>query len=282
MIFLIIPVLLSLGILLFLRQKVLTHRPASYPYAETVGGAAPGKKRVVCFGDSNTHGVVSFDWVKVLEEQLAGFEVFNAGINSDLTFSLLRRVKDVIAARPDFITVLIGTNDVNAASYDYAERHYRSKKRLIAGEVPDISSFEKNYNQLIRILSEETGAKIALMSLPLMGEDLNNRTNSMADEYSELIREIAVSNHLVYLPVREQQKAWLGQHPSRAKYPFEKYSFLLLRSVLLRYLLGRTWNSISAGVGNELSPDFMHQNETAGQMILDQVKKWIEDESSGK
>jgi hypothetical protein len=54
---------------------------------------APGKRRVICAGDSLTHGVVSFDYVGALRKRLGTeTEVLNAGLNGDLAFNLGERL----------------------------------------------------------------------------------------------------------------------------------------------------------------------------------------------
>ena len=42
------------------------------------------------------------------------FRFLNHGVNGDLAWNGLQRLDRVIAERPDFVTILIGTNDVNA------------------------------------------------------------------------------------------------------------------------------------------------------------------------
>ena len=73
-------------------------------------------KTVVCFGASLTAGTVSFNYLDLLAARpsLAGFRFINHGVNGDLAWNGLERLDRVIAERPDFVTILIGTNDVNA------------------------------------------------------------------------------------------------------------------------------------------------------------------------
>jgi lysophospholipase L1-like esterase len=274
---LIIFIVLLLGSL-FVFRLMLTHlKPSGYPDSGNISVSDKSKPVLVCFGDSNTHGNVSYNWVNKVRKESPGVNVFNAGVNSDLTFSLLRRVDDVVLADPDYIAILIGTNDVNAAAYEVSEKRYRSMNRLMKDEKTGTDGFEANLKTIIQILKSRTKAKIALLSLPLMGEDLANKTNTLADEYSAVIMKIATFENLSYIPVREEQKAYLLRNPTKSRYVFEKYPLLLARSVVLHYFFGRSWNKISQDIGNVLSPDFMHQNDTAGKMIADQVIQWIND-----
>ncbi len=73
-------------------------------------------KTVVCFGASLTSGTVSFNYLELLGARptLADFEFINHGVNGDLAWNGLQRLKDIVVEDPDFVIIMIGTNDVNA------------------------------------------------------------------------------------------------------------------------------------------------------------------------
>lgn len=260
----------------WLYRKVSKHIPKNYPNAKNRQQIDASKKVLVCFGDSNTHGNVSYNWVKDLSSQLTDYQVFNAGINSDLTYTLLRRVDDVIACKPDFITILIGTNDVNSTMGKVMEKRYQSLGRINKNTSPNFEDFKQNYVEIIRQLKAKTQAKIAVMSLPLMGEDLAHEANQKADKYSEFVQQLATDEHLIYLPVREKQKEFLQKNPQPLKHTFEETYKLLNYSVISYYLLGKSWDEISAKHGFQLTPDNLHQNSIAGGMIRDLVMASIQ------
>ena len=158
------------GVYVHLRRKVTSHIPNNFPNEENRSLLVKNKKIIVCFGDSNTHGNVSYDWVSDLINDLPNFQTFNAGLNSDLSFSLLKRVEDVIACNPDFITILIGTNDINAAYAKKSLKRYISTGKISKNEIPNLTTFEKNLTKIVEIFQLKTKAKIALMTLPLMGK----------------------------------------------------------------------------------------------------------------
>jgi lysophospholipase L1-like esterase len=258
-----------------LRDKITKHVPATFPISENRVKLTTEKPIVVCFGDSNTHGNVSYDWVADLEKKYPELQFVNAGRNSDLTFTLLKRIDDVIACKPDFVNVLIGTNDLNATFAKSSLKRYQKTGRLVEGEVPSIVSFKRNYEEIVDRLSSETQAKVSLMSLPLMGEDLENEENKSVAAYNSVIKEIADKNGLVYLPLFEQQKSYLGQHPSQTKHRFNNYFYLLNLSAVKHYWFRKSWDEISDSHGNELSPDFLHQNSVSGKMIAALVGGFI-------
>jgi lysophospholipase L1-like esterase len=268
-----ICLLIILGIVyVWIYLKVSKHIPENYPNAKKRQSIDPSKKVLVCFGDSNTHGNVSYNWVDDLSRQLPDYQAFNAGINSDLTYTLLHRINDVIACNPDFISILIGTNDVNSTMHPKMEKRYQSLGRISKDISPNFEDFKKNYVEIIHQLKQKTKAKIAIMSLPVMGEDLAQEANIRADKYSEFIKQLAENEQVVYLPVREGQKKFLLKNPKPLKHSFEETYKLLNYSVMGHYLFGKTWDEMTIKHGFQLTPDNLHQNSIGGGMIRDLVK----------
>jgi len=272
----IICIALILGLIYaWLYRKVSKHIPENYPNPQNRQQIDASKKVLVCVGDSNTHGNVSYNWVNDLSSQLADYHVFNAGINSDLTYTLLQRIDDVIACKPNFITILIGTNDVNSTMGKIMEKRYQDLGRVSKDISPNFEDFKKNYIEIIRQLKTKTQANIAVMSLPVLGEDLAHEANQKADKYSEFVKQLATGEQLIYLPVREKQKVFLQKNPQPLKYKFEEAYKLLNFSAINHYLLGKNWDEISTMHGFQLTPDNLHQNSIAGGMIKDLVKDAI-------
>ena len=267
---------LTLGLIYtWLYRKVSKHIPENYPNPQNRQQIDSSKKVLVCFGDSNTHGNVSYNWVNDLSSQLTDYQVFNAGINSDLTYTLLKRIDDVIACKPNFITILIGTNDVNSTMGKIMEKRYQNLGRVSKDVSPNFKDFKENYIEIIRQLKAKTQAKIAVMSLPVLGEDLAHEANQKADKYSEFVKQLATDEQLIYLPVREKQKDFLQKNPQPLKHTFEEAYKLLNFSVINYYLLGKNWDEISTKHGFQLTPDNIHQNSIAGGIIRDLVKDAI-------
>ncbi|RYU93280.1 SGNH/GDSL hydrolase family protein [Emticicia agri] len=256
-------------------KKITRDRPDSYPTLQNRQKLDASKKTLVCFGDSITHGNVSYNWVSDVGKLLHELQVLNAGINSDLTFSLLKRIDDVIACQPDFITILIGTNDVNATMKKDLEDSYKQTGRIPENIKPDFESFKKNYQEIILRLKQNTHARIALLSLPIIGEDLNHEVNKKADKYSEFIKELAHTQQLTYLPLREKQKAYLLAHVKPLKYTFEETYKLLILSIINHFFLGKDWDYITQKHGYQLTPDNIHLNSISGGMVRELVKNFI-------
>lgn len=259
-----------------LRRFILKRLPSNYPTSANIA-ATKGKKVVVCAGDSNTQGNMGENWLVRVEKQFPQYAFLNAGINADLTHTLLARFDDVIAANPDFVTLLIGTNDINATMSPQKEKRYRQMKKV--AKTPTYKDFRENIIAMIEALKEKTTAKIAIMSLPLMGEDVQHSVNLKADKYSEGIKAIADLYQIDYLPLREKQKAYLQKQPNKPKYQYEDTDKLIYYAVVLRYILFQSFDKISKLFGFQLLTDNLHQNGTSAQMIADLVSAFIQKHS---
>ena len=75
---------------------------------------------IVAFGDSITKGgnVESHEqFTSIAEKELTQaigkqIKIINAGVNADITALALQRIeRDVLAHKPDFVTVMFGVND---------------------------------------------------------------------------------------------------------------------------------------------------------------------------
>lgn len=107
----------------------------------------------------------------------------------DLIKNLL---EPAIAAEPQLITLLIGTNDVHG--------FYGLEK------------FKKNYQYILERLSQATKAKIYAISLPFIGADIffppnNYYFNRQTAEFNKIIKELAAVYGAKYIDIAEPTKA---------------------------------------------------------------------------
>jgi len=265
-------VLLLAAMLLFLLwgEKRLYRPDARYPRPEAV---LSGKTRLVCAGDSITHGNVSASYVELLARRHPGWQVFNAGINSDLAETLLRRLDDVVVVNPDLVTVLIGTNDVNATMSRASLLSYRRHGKT-AG-TPNAGEYCHNLTAIVRRLKTETSARIALLSLPPMSEDLAHEANRRADFYSEIIQEIADAEGVTYLPLRGRMKAELAENPSKPTVKFEETVSTVFFAAVLRHVLGWDYDRIAARYGHRLLTDPLHLNYRGAALVAEVIEAFV-------
>ena len=272
---------MAVGGLFFNRwaERRLLRPDTSYPYP-TLAPAAPGTVRLVCAGDSLTHGNMGAPYLPALATRLGphGVEVYNAGINADLVETLLARLDDVVAARPDFVSILIGTNDINAALSSASLARYASRGKLRGPQPPSPATFRHHLTALVRRLRAETSARVALVSLPPLGEDLAHEVNCRAGAYCAIIREVARAEGAAYLPLREQLVAELRARPGRATADFGRTTALIRLAMLRHYLLGHGWDRIAASHGHRFLTDNLHLNGPAAAILADLVAGWVEGE----
>ncbi|WP_304236519.1 GDSL-type esterase/lipase family protein [Jiulongibacter sediminis] len=255
---------------LYFKKVVLRRPPLGYPEGEY---SSSGKIKMLCLGDSNTHGNMSYDWVGQLRKELPDLTILNGGRNADLTFTLLKRLEDNLKCNPDLVTLLIGTNDANARLNNQNEKRYRELGKITSEEKPDFENFKKNYISIIDKIQTETKAKIALISLPLITEDLNHPGNSITEEYSRFIQETANQKNLDFLDFRTRQKQFLHEH-SETRWTYKNYRLMMDFATLLRNVFRLDWDQISRAAGTETTPDFIHLNDTSGREIARLVSEW--------
>jgi lysophospholipase L1-like esterase len=234
---------------------------------------------VVCVGGSTVRGNVSFDFVDLLEKRLGakGFQFKNAGVNGDYAYNVLRRVDSVVNLQPDFVTILIGTNDLIATISGFFARITRWNKRL-----PHNASLEwyrGNLENIVSNLQERTRAKIALLSLSVLGEDLSSKPNQQVIKYNEVIKEIADKYGVNYLPINEEQVKFLRYTQRKAGRAF-KGTGLFFRAVLRHSLFRQSFDDISKRNGLLLTIECVHLNSRGGTMIADQIEAFLQSHST--
>lgn len=238
--------------------------------------ASPPSRTVVCFGDSITYGQVSASYIEILDQRLApaGFRFVNAGVNNDMTDNLLRRVSSVTAHRPDFVTVLAGTNDVIASLSYRSALFYILNKRIYRW--PTLEGSYHRLAQIIRALKSTTRAAIGVASIPVLGEDLDSRPMQHVRRYNQQVARIAAREGVAYLPVFEKQTAFLlenGKSDGRVYYNGSYRE--TARLVTHRLFLLEDFDTFSARMGYQLLVDGVHMNTVGAAIIADTIETFL-------
>ncbi|MCE0524083.1 MAG: GDSL-type esterase/lipase family protein [Methylacidiphilales bacterium] len=244
-------------------------------------------KTVVCFGASLTAGTVSFNYLDLLgaRPSLAGFRFLNHGVNGDLAWNGLQRLDRVIVERPDFVSILIGTNDVNATMSERNMSRYKALKHLPAE--PTLAWYERNLKTIVGRLKQETSARLALLSLAVIGEDLEHEANRKIVHYNDAIRKLARQENVSYLPLNERMVAYLREHeeeraqlPPRLEYRDGLHN---TGNALALHTAGLSWDEVSRRNGLLVTTDCLHLNSVGAGMVADLIESWLirEEESAG-
>eukprot|EP00419_Tripos_fusus_P012385 CAMPEP_0172664282 /NCGR_PEP_ID=MMETSP1074-20121228/6487_1 /TAXON_ID=2916 /ORGANISM="Ceratium fusus, Strain PA161109" /LENGTH=326 /DNA_ID=CAMNT_0013480403 /DNA_START=251 /DNA_END=1231 /DNA_ORIENTATION=- len=179
---------------------------------------------VICVGDSLTRGNLSADWVGNLRQMLtdsAKKPVLNAGVNMQCISNVKKRIEEVIACKPSHVTVLVGTNDLKAQASALEGWLYRT-----FGKIPNVGTLETYEQDLTEIRDRllAAGARVALISPPVLGEDVNSAANQRARAFAETVQRIAADGgeRCTYFPLFERTCAEL---PKTGGAPYDGVRF---------------------------------------------------------
>jgi lysophospholipase L1-like esterase len=259
----------------YIEKKIIGLYPSNFPNKINRGNADETKPTLVCFGDSITHGNVSYNWVKYLRQKLPYLNIYNAGMNADLSHTLLLRMDDIILCRPDFITILIGTNDVNATLSEKNLQRYISRGKIMPKEEANLKSYLDNYENIISRLKSTTSAQIALVTLPLISEDLLFEGNYITQLYNNEIKTLSEKHQIELLDFRQKQLELLPKKSYNNFWSYKKSRIMMNCSIFIRYTFHVSWNFNSKMFSNYTSPDNIHLNETSGNLLLSLVLEWV-------
>ena len=267
--------LLFVTIRFFRRIGQAMRQPQNHPKAFLARGGknATSQRVVVCVGDSITHGVISANYVDLLVTRYAthGYEFVNAGINGNLAWNVLQRLDDVIACQPHDITLLIGTNDVNATYSDQMQALYLKEQHL--PEPPTLAGYRQHVEQILDRLQAETQARIAVIQIPLLGEDPSSEMNQRVDQYNQALQSITATRGIPLLPLNDRMKAKLPQPHTPPAYTgnLSLMSWSLLRHEVLR----QSWDTVSQAHQLTLLTDHIHLNDRAALLVVELVDGFL-------
>jgi len=262
------------GVLLYLlnnkmAESILNTPPQNSP-ASYISKPLNTKKVIVNIGDSITHGVVSQNYSQMIDHEMSGrgYEIVNAGINSDLAYSVVQRIDEIVACRPAVATILIGTNDV-ISTFGGRIKSYWKFKRLPKNQNTSLTFYVDSVSKIIQELKKVPGVKIFIYSLPVLGEDLGSPYNEKVKAYSDAIRGLSVREGLIYLPLNEAMREHLTSSPSIGALEFGNERIATVLGLIKHKLLGHSWNRISTSNKLQLTTDTVHLNELGAKMVAD-------------
>jgi acyl-CoA thioesterase-1 len=237
-------------------------------------GRTPGATKVVlCLGDSITEGVGSADWVAELRHQVGtqGVQFVNAGVAGDLSWNVLQRLDAVIACAPDIVTLLVGTNDVAAVSFAAFPLFLLRLKGI--RQAPTLEWYVENVSQILQRLQSETRAQIAVLEIPMTGEDLASAINQRIGKYNEALRDVAVERGVACLPLYDRLAELLP--PDHIPLPHNANMWPVVKAQFQRQVLRSSWEQIADRNGLVLHVDHTHLGEPAAQVVVQLVAEFV-------
>ncbi|HEX3783263.1 MAG TPA: GDSL-type esterase/lipase family protein [Pseudonocardiaceae bacterium] len=231
-----------------------------------------GRPVLVCAGDSITHGLMSANWVRQVARTVAAdVDTVNAGVGGDLAWNLLRRLDDVIACRPTIVTVLIGTNDALAQISPRWSDGYVKAQHL--PQRPSAEWYKDNLHRIVDRLKSGTSARIALMSLPPLGDVTDGRWADLLAPYNTIIHEVATRAGVPVLPAYERIASMIAA--GRPPTPWDGTKNLMGAALARRVLLRQPWTTIARRQGFTTTSDGVHLNEFAAARIATLVEQFV-------
>jgi acyl-CoA thioesterase I len=237
-------------------------------------GRRPQTKRlVVCAGDSLTRGQSSANWVDILQRRFAGdgYQFVNAGMDGDPAWSVLQRIDDVIRCQPDAVTLQAGGNDVAATFGTWQEKMYWRQQHI--PQAPTLGWYTECVDEILSRLQSQTSARIAVLDIPMIGEDLTSDLNRRVDSYNQALRRVAAAHAADCLPLHDRLASLL---PSPHNPPPYRGRFgPMIKASLRHSILRRSWDQISASNGLVVLIDQVHLNDRAGVLTADLAADFI-------
>jgi lysophospholipase L1-like esterase len=233
------------------------------------------KQLVVCLGASIVRGQFSVNFVDLLKRRMGkdGFQFINAGVNGDLSYNVLCRLDAVLAHKPDFIAILVGTNDITGALNSRVGRSMRAQKKL--PDVPSMPWYRENMLEIVRRLKQGSTARLALCSLPHLGENLDSAMNAAVRSYNAILAEIARQEQVSYIPVQECQAEYLREHGAGRMLTHEMLIPMTIKFLLFHYVLRYSLDRISRRNGFLLTVEGVHMNSAGAAIIADQIESFL-------
>lgn len=233
------------------------------------------KKKILFLGASITQGRISKSYVKMLKEKLGTiqYKYINHGIAGYESYNVLMKLDKSIRTMPDLVVLLVGTNDVLSSLNPKLARLSRKLKHI--PHEPTLDHYSNNITSIIKKLKQETQSKIAIASLPVVGENLDSIENKTISEYNAELKKIAENESIDYLIVHEKQKNYLINKIEGKGKDSINNTRMAFKSLFLHYMLFKSLDTISRENGFLLLTDGIHQNSLGAKFIADEIEDFI-------
>ncbi len=115
-------------------------------------------------------------------------EVLNAGVSGNRVVDMLARLdRDVIQAKPDWVTVNVGINDVWHGANGVS-----------------LEQYEPLLKQLVQQLQHDTNAQIVLVTPTIIGEDISSAENITLNGYVEAMERVSRQLNVHLAPMHQE------------------------------------------------------------------------------
>ncbi len=295
------------GIIVLITAERTSRPPHNGPHEFVKRDQKKGKRDddervLVCLGDSLTHGACSANWVddvaSSLTKQLQNkgkttirVDVVNAGQNSICTHTVLHeKVNHVVACQPDYIFIMIGSNDAMAIYRDDWAKERMDTWNL--AERPNKDVLIRNLTDIVKALVAQTTAVIAISTLPPFGESFDSGSNKVIKSINCRIKTLEhlfsgeiknnsretkrVSVIDVNSALWDEINSQRSRNNTKATHSIDMVLPYAVIMGLLHCVLGFSWNVLTRLLtGNIVLSESLHLNEDGGSVVRHEVVQWM-------
>lgn len=271
---------------------------------------------LLCLGDSLTHGNCSASYTPEIPYQLslklglpvpssdkhyaATFTepifVVNGGQNSITSHTVLHEklIPYMNMIRPDYVFILIGTNDIQALCRPQLIGSFIRHVNRIP-ENPTLQKFEQNLRQMINyILNEDDNTQssssrndtnygnisphvqLGICTLPPLGENLNSYSNQMIRQANGIIERLVAEKstcpRITLIPLYQELEKVILQKQWKYSIPYDIWWWVaIIMNPIYHVSHGSllSWNTMSYLMGNHVvMSDGIHLNETGRDILV--------------
>lgn len=152
--------------------------------------------KILFIGDSLFRGNTGINLVAQTVQEHPGWQVVNAGVNGETLNKISSRLKAKIEAGDvyDIIVLEGGANDILHPEFGRRNFWFRQAAAHLRSQGHDPLSppeFENHLRELLQYLQVRTPAKVVLVTMGCLGENLGSALNTQRNVFNDIIRKLA-------------------------------------------------------------------------------------------